>query len=166
MNILRKIDDNKFVKYISLKSRYLKVFSFTPKILYLIFLSTALIFNSKPVFIYACLCILADILIFILKRLIKRARPTLVNSSRIQKITGFYPDKYSFPSAHTFTVFMFLPFIIHYNILWVSIVFIIYALMVGLSRISLKHHYVSDVVSSIILGIVVGNIILLIITNL
>lgn len=166
MKIVNIIDNERFINYLSRYKNILKYFSFTPKIFYLFFIILGLYFNRADILIFSCLCIFSDIIIYILKRLIKRPRPTEIKSSTISKLTGYLPDRYSFPSAHTFTVFMFLPYIISYNSLVSSIIFIVYSVLVCISRISLKHHFTSDVLFSVILGLLTGIIIIFIRINI
>jgi len=166
MNIVSIIDNQRFINYLSRYKYLLKYFSFTPKIFYLLFIFLGLYFNKTDILIFSCLCIISDIIIYILKRLIKRPRPLEIKSNTISKLTGYLPDKYSFPSAHTFTVFMILPYVISYNSFVSSIIFSIYSILVCLSRISLKHHFPSDVLFSVILGFLTGIGIIFIIFNI
>jgi membrane-associated phospholipid phosphatase len=162
-NIINKIDKNIFVSFLVKYVNILKYFSFTPKVFYLLFILIFII-EKRTYYLYITgIYFIVEILIYVLKRVIKRKRPVEIKSSLLQKLTGYYPDKYSFPSAHSFTVFLLLPFVyscwgMYWGLLWT-----IYSLLVVCSRVALKHHFLSDVIASIFISSVFGLIIIKII---
>ncbi|MEP7104014.1 MAG: phosphatase PAP2 family protein [Candidatus Dojkabacteria bacterium] len=133
------------------------IFSINPKITYIFFLFINFVFLNNTILLNIVVFFIADIFIFILKRIIKRTRPVEPSKSHLKRLTGLGPDQYSFPSAHTFTAFQILPLCFNLNF-YLGIVVTCYAFLVALSRITLKHHYASDVLFSICLGIIVGTL--------
>lgn len=91
---------------------------------------------------------------FLLKFIIQRPRP--VFEMVIPLIS--YMD-YSFPSSHTAIAFCAVP-LIRKAFPSVSWFFIIFASIVGLSRIYIQAHYLSDVVAGAIFGLFIGFIVL------
>ena len=110
----------------------------------------------------------------IFKNIFDRARPfedpnllpqliSITNHNGI--VYGIAPSSSSFPSGHTFECFavaslitieyifnkeerkFYLPFMIF---------FIVFAVIMGLTRVLLSHHYMSDVIAGMGLGIVIG----------
>jgi undecaprenyl-diphosphatase len=92
---------------------------------------------------------------FLLKLIIQRPRYFIEKLYPIIHL----PD-YSFPSMHTIAVFSLLPILFlkakRLRWLWLS-----YAILVGISRILLKQHYLSDVIGAVLIGILVGGTIIL-----
>ena len=92
----------------------------------------------------------------IIKHIVKRKRPFVKMNICDQLIIGT-PSTYSFPSGHTASSFaasaVFLA--IDSNI---SILIVIISTLIGLSRIYLKVHYVSDVIFGAILGLLCGTV--------
>ena len=82
--------------------------------------------------------------------LVKRKRPGLDQDIRTMISS---PDKYSFPSGHcasstllTLTIDQYIP--------WLTIYFIIWMIIIFLSRIGLGLHYLSDAIFGVVLGII------------
>ena len=95
--------------------------------------------------------VVSSAIVYFLKEIIHRQRPwSVLPTHPLEKDNDF-----SFPSGHTNAVFSILPSIwITFNkfrYLWV-----VFAVLTAFSRIYLGAHYLSDVVFSIILGLVIG----------
>ena len=84
----------------------------------------------------------------ILKNTIKRTRPS-IDSNIIQIIKP--PDKYSFPSGHCASSFLFT-LIINLYAPGLTLYFVIWMCAILLSRVGLGLHYISDVLSGCMLG--------------
>jgi len=91
-------------------------------------------------------CLAADLAtIATLKMLVKRKRPP--HHKTDSRFVG--PDKHSFPSGHATRTWALARILLpHYNVLYLSG----WASLVGLSRISLGRHYVSDVIAGGLIG--------------
>lgn len=92
----------------------------------------------------------------IIKNLIKRKRP--FTDSQGNKLLISRPITYSFPSGHTSSSFAAVGILIT-TCNSLSVFFLIWAILVGFSRIYLKVHYFSDVFIGMILGIMCSGII-------
>ena len=88
------------------------------------------------------LIICSQILITIIKNIIKRDRP--FTKTQIINQEWFRVDTYSFPSGHTLNAFLLFYILQHHGYLIGNIYYII-PCIVGLSRIVLKVHYPTDV---------------------
>lgn len=85
----------------------------------------------------------------LLKYSILRTRPDLA-------IAGLLDSSPSFPSGHTTAVFSVVPVLINkFGKVWY--LWLIFAVLVGFSRIYLSMHYLSDVLFGAFLGLAVGN---------
>jgi undecaprenyl-diphosphatase len=164
--MLKKFDDYIFNATEGIRQSWLRnvlyLFSFNPKGMYLVLLLINFIFLQNTILLNILVFFAGDIFIWVLKRIIRRTRPVKPSDSLFKKIIGLGPDQFSFPSAHTFTAFQILPLCFSINS-YFGILVGVYACLVALSRIILKHHYASDVFASIPLGIISGllNIILI-----
>ncbi|MFH2028875.1 MAG: phosphatase PAP2 family protein [Nanoarchaeota archaeon] len=90
--------------------------------------------------------IISTIITIILKVVVARARPF---DATIISILAFL--NYSFPSLHSATAFSIVPALDKFKWAW-----IILAIIIAISRIYLKVHYLSDVLFGAILGYLVG----------
>ncbi|MDG2865955.1 phosphatase PAP2 family protein, partial [Vibrio parahaemolyticus] len=93
----------------------------------------------------------SQIIVQFLKRTLGRKRPYKVLDNL--NTYGIEMKDYSFPSGHTTASFC-LATVFSLNIPYLSVVFFIFAGLVGISRIYLGVHYPSDVLAGIILGII------------
>ncbi len=87
-----------------------------------------------------------------IKNVILRKRPYIKNRFSIPRLI-VPPDKFSFPSGHTAGAFV-LFFCINSYLPSISWVFLIVAILIGISRIYLGVHYFTDVLFGFILGFV------------
>lgn len=88
------------------------------------------------------LIICSQILITIIKNIVKRDRP--FTNTQIINQEWFKLDVYSFPSGHTLNAFL-LFYILQHRVFLIDNIYYIIPYLVGLSRIVLKVHYPSDV---------------------
>jgi undecaprenyl-diphosphatase len=96
----------------------------------------------------------AAVLLFkLLKHLVGRPRPA---ESR-QGLTSLLPapDKFSFPSGHTMTAFAVWA-VLAQGFAFLSLPFLVMALLIGASRIFLGMHYPTDVLVGALLGSALG----------
>ena len=94
------------------------------------------------------LLIFGQILIYLIKNIVKKKRPFIIDKS-IKNLETMYIDEYSFPSCHTFNAFL-LFYILKSN----SII----PYLVALSRVYLGVHYFSDVIVGAILSKLLYNL--------
>lgn len=85
----------------------------------------------------------------ILKEIVMRSRPEVIQLAT--------ETTYSFPSNHTILAFSILPLLFKEKIGWP---FLILAVLVGFSRIYLGVHYMSDVLLTALVGLIIGKFIL------
>lgn len=90
----------------------------------------------------------------IIKHIVKRKRPFIKMNICDQLIIGT-PSTYSFPSGHTASSFAAAAVFLAINSS-ISIIIVLIATLIGLSRIYLKVHYVSDVLGGAVLGLLCG----------
>lgn len=96
----------------------------------------------------------ASLIVHILKRLFARARP------EVENLLVAMPSDFSFPSAHTGQAFAFsvaCALVLsrqseHTGTLVLWGVLLVFAFLVGISRVYLQVHYISDVVVGALLG--------------
>ncbi len=95
--------------------------------------------------------------VFIIKFTVRRSRP--------QGEWGkFYrnTDPHSFPSGHAVRSMMLAVVMLGLGPLWLGLVMIAWAPLVGLARVAMGVHYLSDVVAGMILGAVIGGFVLIV----
>ncbi|MCQ2014752.1 phosphatase PAP2 family protein [Clostridium sp. LQ25] len=92
----------------------------------------------------------------IIKHIVKRKRPFIKMNLCDQLIIGT-PSTYSFPSGHTASSFAASAVFLAINSR-ISILILLISTCIGLSRIYLKVHYLSDVIGGAILGLLCGSI--------
>ena len=96
----------------------------------------------------------AGIFVFkVLKRLSQRPRPCQIEPHCWSKVLP--PDKFSFPSGHTMTAFS-IALVVSYFYPSLEALLFFLALSIGLSRIVLGMHYLSDVLAGVVLGVALG----------
>jgi undecaprenyl-diphosphatase len=84
------------------------------------------------------------------KNLIKRDRPS--SNVGINSIMP-PPDKYSFPSGHCASSTLFT-LIINQYMPWLTVYFIVWMLIIFISRVGLGLHYLSDCIFGVVLGFI------------
>lgn len=97
------------------------------------------------------------VIVFILKFTIRRQRPS-GDWGNIYRKT----DPHSFPSGHAARAAMLAVVSAGLGPVWLSILLIVWALLVTLSRVAMGLHYLSDVIAGAIIGICTGILVLVI----
>lgn len=125
----------------------------------LIFILASFWFESlrKYIFVICVSVVMADAIVIALKYICGQARPVLFFR---ENIYGFYPFIFkhnydSMPSGHT-TINATLAFSVFLKNKKVGLIFIVWSILVGLSRIILLKHYVSNVLISFAISIIVA----------
>jgi undecaprenyl-diphosphatase len=90
----------------------------------------------------------------VLKRVTGRKRPCLVEPHHWAHILP--PDQYSFPSGHTIAAFAITTAVGHF---YPSLFYVLLpcAVLIGISRIVLGMHFLSDVVTGAVMGSLLGH---------
>jgi undecaprenyl-diphosphatase len=96
---------------------------------------------------WACAILAMAGVVFLIKMLFRRPRPE-GEWGKIYRIA----DPHSFPSGHAARAMMLAVLSIQTSSSWVIAIFILWAVLVGLSRIALKLHYLLDVIAGWLLG--------------
>jgi undecaprenyl-diphosphatase len=97
-------------------------------------------------------------LVLLLKHFIRRQRPVGDWGAVYRKT-----DPHSFPSGHAVRAVMLAVLAVGMGPMWFSICLVIWAPLVGFSRIAMGVHYLSDVLAGLIIGLAAGTLTLLII---
>jgi len=71
-------------------------------------------------------------------------------------------DPHSFPSGHAVRVVMLAVVILGIGPLWLGLVLLTWAPFVGLARVAMGVHYLSDVLAGMLLGLGIGALVLLV----
>ncbi|MBN2423500.1 MAG: phosphatase PAP2 family protein [Calditrichaceae bacterium] len=170
MNLIKKIDVN-LVLYIDTLPDYnflLNIFRFLTWIgnghLYFLIIIAEFLYpgkeDCKTGLILLTALALEIMIYYILKNSTKRLRP-FDSLDNIRKIIDV-PDKYSFPSGHTAAAFV-MAHILSHQFHALLPVFYITATLIGISRIYLRAHYLTDVLTGALIGILSANLVLWII---
>ncbi|XP_061440970.1 polyisoprenoid diphosphate/phosphate phosphohydrolase PLPP6 isoform X2 [Rhineura floridana] len=95
--------------------------------------------------------ILDLILVAAVKGLVKRRRPT---HNKMDMFATVSVDRYSFPSGHATRASMVCRFILHHLVLAVPlrVLVVLWTFIVGISRVMLGRHNVTDVIFGLIMG--------------
>ena len=94
-------------------------------------------------------------LVFLVKFTVRRKRPE-GEWGKIYRRT----DPHSFPSGHAVRSVMLAVVMLGHGPLWLGLLLMIWAPLVGLARVSLQLHYFSDVAFGWLLGLVIGGAVL------
>lgn len=100
------------------------------------------------------------VVVFAVKLLVRRKRPE-------GEWGKFYrsTDPHSFPSGHAVRAVMLAVVVLGLGPLWLGMVLLVWAPLVGLARVAMGVHYLSDVIAGMVLGLVIGGVVLLIIRS-
>lgn len=100
--------------------------------------------------------ILLAALVMVIKLVVRRRRPH-GEWGAVYRNT----DPHSFPSGHAARAAMLALFAVVLGPFWLALIMVVWALLVGLSRVMTGMHYLSDVVAGMLLGVASGGLILL-----
>jgi len=95
--------------------------------------------------------LITAILVLVIKFSVKRRRPE-------GEWGGIYrtTDPHSFPSGHATRALMLATVVVGLGPPWFAILLVIWAPLVGMARVAMGVHYLSDVIVGTILGIIMG----------
>lgn len=101
---------------------------------------------------------LTALVVFVVKFTVRRRRPE-------GEWGKFYrsTDPHSFPSGHAVRVVMLAVVVLGIGPLWLGLLLLAWAPFVGLARVAMGVHYLSDVLAGMLLGLVIGVLALLVI---
>ncbi|OGO25722.1 MAG: hypothetical protein A2136_04960 [Chloroflexi bacterium RBG_16_54_11] len=96
--------------------------------------------------------------VFVVKLVVRRQRP-------VGEWGKFYrqTDPHSFPSGHAVRAMMLAVVVLGLGPAWLGLLLLAWAPFVGLARVAMGIHYLSDVVAGMVLGVVIGIAVLLIV---
>lgn len=102
--------------------------------------------------------LLTALVVFIVKLLVRRKRPE-------GEWGKFYrqTDPHSFPSGHSVRAMMLAVLVLGLGPLWLGLLLLPWAVLVGLARVAMGVHYLSDVLAGMVLGLLIGVIVLLVV---
>jgi len=102
--------------------------------------------------------LLTALLVFLVKFTVRRRRPA-GEWGKLYRTT----DPHSFPSGHAVRAAMLAVIMVELGPLWFGLLLTAWAPLVGLARVAMGVHFLSDVVFGWILGLIVGGLVLLIV---
>ena len=111
-------------------------------------------------FILAASILVTALVVFTIKFSVRRRRPT-GEWGRIYRST----DPHSFPSGHAVRSLMLAVIILGLGPLWLGILLLAWAPFVGLARVAMGVHYLSDVLAGMILGVLIGVVVLVLLRS-
>jgi len=102
--------------------------------------------------------LLTAVIVLIVKFTVRRKRPE-------GEWGKFYrsTDPHSFPSGHAVRAVMLAVVVLGLGPLWLGVLLLLWAPLVGLARVTMGVHYLSDVLAGMVLGLVIGGLLLLVI---
>jgi undecaprenyl-diphosphatase len=112
--------------------------------------------KSRALILVTAMLIAATI-VFLVKLVIRRKRPE-------GEWGKFYrsTDPHSFPSGHSVRAMMVAVIMLGLGPWWVGVMLLAWAPLVGLARVGMGLHYLSDVLAGLLMGLVIGGLILLV----
>jgi membrane-associated phospholipid phosphatase len=118
------------------------------------------LFSYRKAFIVVTVWGVTSLFAQLIKNIVKAPRPKLYfqdQISHIHFVKGMYIDMHnSFPSGHTVTAFSLAVLFTYWskNKAWAA-VFLLYAVMVGYSRMYLSEHFFEDVTAGSVIGVII-----------
>jgi undecaprenyl-diphosphatase len=102
--------------------------------------------------------LLTALMVFVVKLAVRRRRPE-------GEWGKFYrsTDPHSFPSGHAVRAVMLAVVMLRLGPLWLGLLLLVWAPLVGLARVAMGVHYLSDVLAGVFLGLMVGAVVLLVV---
>ena len=102
--------------------------------------------------------LLTALVVFGVKLLVRRKRPE-------GEWGKFYrqTDPHSFPSGHSVRAMMLAVVVLGLGPLWLGLLLLPWAVLVGLARVAMGVHYLSDVLAGMLLGLLIGIVVLLVV---
>lgn len=102
--------------------------------------------------------LITAVVVFLVKLLFRRRRPE-------GQWGKFYrnTDPHSFPSGHAVRAAMLAVIMLGLGPLWLGVILLVWAPLVGLARVSMGLHYLSDVLAGMLMGLVIGGLVLLVV---
>lgn len=101
--------------------------------------------------------LLTALVVFVVKLTVRRRRPE-GEWGKFYRTT----DPHSFPSGHAVRAVMLAVVMLGLGPLWLGLLLLVWAPLVGLARVSMGVHYLSDVLAGMFLGLVLGVVVLLV----
>lgn len=98
------------------------------------------------------------LVVFVVKFSVRRKRPE-GEWGQLYRRT----DPHSFPSGHAVRAMMLAVVILGLGPLWLGLILLLWAPFVGLARVAMGVHYLSDVLAGMLLGLLIGIAVLLIV---
>ena len=104
--------------------------------------------------------LLTALVVFIVKFTVRRKRPE-------GEWGKFYrrTDPHSFPSGHAVRAVMLAVVMLGIGPLWLGVLLLVWSPLVGLARVAMGVHYLSDVLAGMLLGGVIGALVLLVVNT-
>jgi undecaprenyl-diphosphatase len=112
---------------------------------------------KKELLILGVSIVLTALIVFMIKRLFKRQRP-MGEWGKFYRLT----DPHSFPSGHAARAMMLAVIMLGLSPM-VGLALLIWAPLVGLARVAMGVHYLSDVLAGLLLGTLIGVGVLLVV---
>ncbi len=109
---------------------------------------------KTKMWIFGVSMIVTAVMVLAIKFTVKRRRPE-GEWGNIYRST----DPHSFPSGHATRAFLFAALAVWLGPPWFAVLIAIWAPLVGLARIAMGVHYVSDVVAGLFLGLLMGYVV-------
>ncbi|XP_052522658.1 polyisoprenoid diphosphate/phosphate phosphohydrolase PLPP6 [Tympanuchus pallidicinctus] len=98
------------------------------------------------------------VLVAVVKGIVRRPRPT---HNKMDMFVTVSVDKYSFPSGHATRAALVCRFVLHHLVLAIPlrVLVVLWVLVVGISRVMLGRHNVTDVLFGLFLGYVLYSVV-------